>query len=264
MSKKFIKFQKLSFVQSLELGKNQRNRKIDKNNLYKIKKQMLESFDVIPPIIVNTITGNVIDGQTRKEAYSQLMAEGKLPKECMLKVMFVEIPEDEEIEAIINANTNSKNWSCDDYFDCYVKGDNVSYIMLKDFCTNHILTYDEKKNKMKFRYAAAMIKGRECQDELKHGSFTCTSDEILHGDMVHSELMDIIDILGLPMKVHWIGSMAISWNKFRDLHPYSEWRKMFKDKRDNVGFVRLPKENVKNWDVVFSTIHSYIDLKKAA
>ena len=79
-----------------------------------------------------------------------------------------------------------------------------------------------------------------------------------------NEMNEMLDIIGWPKRAHYIGPMAIQWHKYRDLHPYSEWRKMFKDKSDNVGFVRLPKENVKNWDVVFSTIHSYIDLKKAA
>ena len=266
--KNFLKFSEVSFDDTIGYGKNQRNRKINEANLSKIKKQMTESFDVIPPITVNVVTGNIIDGQTRHKAYLDLMLEGRLPEDTKLKVMFVEIDENEEIEAIINANTNSKNWSSDDYFDSYVKGENDSYAKLEEFCKNHSLTHDTKKDgkigKKKFRYAACMIKGKDCHNELKQGTFTCTDEEIEHGDKVHSEILDILETLELPTNVHWLGAMSLSWNRYRDMHSYSEWKEALETKKNHKRFIRLKKENQTDWNIVFNELHSFIDLKKAA
>ena len=264
MKKEFLNFSKVSYEEAKEFGKNQRNRKINRGNLQKIKKQMLESFDVIPPITVNAETMNIIDGQTRHKAFVELHEEGRIPSDWELKVMFVSIPEEDEIDAIINANTNSKNWSCDDYFESYVKGDNMSYVNLDYFCKHHELTFDSVKKKTKFRYGAAMVKGRECQEELKHGTFTCTEEELKTGDKVHNEILEILETIGWPKKVHWIGAMAIKWHEFRAKRPFSDWMKTIRSLSKRASLLRLNHENQADWDVVFSYILSKMDDEKKA
>jgi hypothetical protein len=256
--KKFENFNEVSYEEAKEFGKNQRNRKVKASNRAKIKKQMLESFDLIPPITVNTVTMNIIDGQTRWEAFIQLHEAGKIPSDWKLKVMFVNIDEDTEIDAIINANTNGFTWSCDDYFESYVKGEDPSYLKLDEFTKNHELTFDETKKvkKKKFRYAAAIIKGKDCQNELKRGTFTCTDEEVKEAEKIHDEMNEILDITGWTKRAHWLCAMAIQWHEYRKKRPYTEWRKAFKNLKDSINFQKMSHENQFEWNVVFGYVLS--------
>lgn len=264
--KKFENFNEVSYEEAKEFGKNQRNRQVKPSNRAKIKKQMLESFDLIPPITVNTVTMNIIDGQTRWEAFIQLHEAGKIPSDWKLKVMFVSIDEDTEIDAIINANTNGFTWSCDDYFESYVKSKNPSYIKLDEFSKTHELTYDPNKKckNKKFRYAAAIITGKDCQNELKHGTFTCTDEEVKEADKIHDEMNEILTITGWPKRAHYVPAMAIQWHKFRNRTSFNDWKKEFKNLKDTVSFIKQPHENQYDWNVVFRFVLSRIEDKKAA
>lgn len=263
--KKFSNFYEASYEEVKEFGKNQRNRKVKPSNRAKIKKQMLESFDLIPPITVNTVTMNIIDGQTRWEAFIQLHEAGKIPSDWKLKVMFVSIDVGIEIDAIINANTNGFTWSCDDYFESYVKGEDPSYLKLYEFSKAHELTYDDtkKKKKIKFRYAAAIMEGRDCSDDLKLGTFTCTDEEVKEAHKIHDEMNEILDIIGWPKRAHYIVPMAIQWHKYRVKRPFNEWRKTFKELKDKAYFQKMNHENQKQWSVVFGFVLSMIEDKAA-
>lgn len=118
---KFITFNIVSYNDTLKFGKNQENRAYNHAHLEKIKKQCISSMDTMPPITINVVTNHVIDGQHRLKAYQDLIKEGAIDPETRIKIMLVEIPIEDEKQAIIDANTNSKNWSLDDYIASYVK-----------------------------------------------------------------------------------------------------------------------------------------------
>ena len=140
-------FKLVSRDETNEFNSNSENRVINHGHVNKIKEQMKTSLNVMPPITINDITKNIIDGQHRLKAFQKLVDDGELPLDSRLPVMFVTISTDFEKEAIINANTNSKNWSLDDYIASYAKSNHI-YKQLDEWCSNHALTVDGNKKKI--------------------------------------------------------------------------------------------------------------------
>lgn len=239
-----------------EFNSNSQNRVINHGHVNRIKEQMRTSFNVMPAITINTTTKNVIDGQHRLRAFQKLVDDGELSIESKLPVMYVTISPSDEKVAIINANTNSKNWSLDDYIKSYSKS--ISYYkQLDEWCGNHALTVDG--NKKKYRYGASILTGVACSKQLKDGSFTLTLKDFERGEDVHSELLEIIEVLGKPSKGNYIEYMAVSWCQVRGLHPFREWLKELKTKKGTL--VKKPFSNKQDWDNIFSILLRAISLK---
>lgn len=254
---KFIRFGLVNYNQSKHFGLNQQNRAYNHAHLEKIKKQCETSLEAMPPITINTLTGHIIDGQHRLKAYQALIENNKLPRNSRIKVMYVEIPEDEEKQAIIDANTNSKNWSLDDYIASYAKAGIECYVVLDNWCKSHVLTSDNGKSK--FRYGAAIIAGKRCQKELKEGNFTFTEEDLEKAENVHAEMLEIVQVFNLQGKGSWIESLAASWYAVREMHDFKAWLKELKAKKQRL--MKLPKSNSRDWDSIFSQVHLAIDKK---
>lgn len=259
----FLRFDLVSYEDTLKFGKNQENRVESQSHLSKIKRQCETSFSTMPPITVNVITNHIIDGQHRLKAYQELVDKGVFSKKEKMKVMFVQIPENEEKQAIIDANTNSKNWSLDDYILSYSKAGIESYMKLHEWCLKHTLASDEgfagKEGKAKFRYGAAIITGRRCSSELKSGDFTFTEEELKRAEEVHAEMLEIVQLFGIKGKGAWIESLACSWVGVRNQHTFKVWFRELKKKKRS--FLKLPKDNSKEWDTIFGQAHLAIDKK---
>lgn len=254
---KFINFGLVSYNDTLEYGKHQENRAYNHSHLEKIKKQCLTSMETMPPITVNVITNHVIDGQHRLKAFQTLVASGELNENTTIKVMFVEIPLEEEKQAIIDANTNSKNWSLDDYISSYAKAGVVAYVKLDEWCKSHPLASDNGKSK--FRYGAAIITGKRCASQLKSGEFSFTENDLKRADEIHAEMLEIVEIFGLKGKGNWVECLAISWSEVRTQHDFRTWIKELKLKKGRL--LKLPKDNSKDWDTIFAQVHLAIDKK---
>lgn len=254
----FVAFDSVSFETSLAFGTHPENRLYNPAHVDQIKSQMVKSFDIIPPITVNRLTYHIIDGQHRHKAYQDLHKSGAIPSDSKLKVMFVDIPLMEEKQAIIDANTNSKNWTIEDYIMSYVRANVISYVRLDEWCKAHPLTSD--KGKAKYRYGATMITGRRCSGDLKNGRFTFTEEEFKRADDVHTELFEIVSLFGLKGKGMWIESLAKSWIDVRDQHDFRIWMDELTAKKQH--FLKLPKDNSADWDSIFAQAHLAIDKKK--
>lgn len=256
MNGKFIKFELVSYKESLKFGSNQGNRIISSSHLLKLKKQCLESLEILPPITINLVTGNIIDGQHRLKAYQCLIEAGAIEPERKIKVMFLEIPKEEEKKAIINANINSKNWSLNDYVLSYMKEGNDSYIKLEEWCKSHSLVSD--RGVIQYRYGAAILLGKGHRKNLKNGQFKLTEETLRIGDKVYKEIEEIVSILELgDLQNSWVESLAVSWNNVRKLSRFSEWRNALKENKDEL--VKLPKNKMKDWDIIFTKAYSFIE-----
>lgn len=250
---KFVKFEVLTADETKDFGRNEQNRLINHGHIEKLKKQWLESASIIPPITVNAVTKNVIDGQHRLESFQKLVESGDLPANSTIKVMWVEIPYEAEKGAIIRANTNSKNWSLDDYISSYAKAGLKNYVELDDWCKRHTLSFD--KNKSKYRYGSAIITGRRCAQELKDGTFAFTKEEADNAEIIHAELSEIIDLFELN-KGPFIESLAVAWHSKRSSFKFSDWLKAFKKKKSKI--MKMPKESSGDWCIIFDMIAGHI------
>lgn len=113
------------------------NRDINTGHIAKLKawlKQVAneKTFNSIPPILiaVDPLTGKVynIDGNHRQEAIKQLLEEG-----ITVVIRAVEIEVKDFAAAAREYNNSQRNWRATDYLRSFVKSENESYLILKDF-----------------------------------------------------------------------------------------------------------------------------------
>lgn len=260
MSTPMRRFTEVTASEAQQFSFHPRNRMIDRKHLQDIKKQMEKSFSTMPAITVNILTKHVVDGQHRLEAFKQLEEEGKLHCNAKLPVMFIEIPPENELGAIIDANINSKSWAPYDYIHSYIKDGNQNYITLDDWCKTHSLTANIKDpSRPKYRYGAVMMKGVTARVELAKGQFTVTEEQLNSAHQMHNESVKLIELFGLPFAGQWVEPMLISWYKYRNLDKFSSVVSYMK--RHIGGLKKLPKGTVSDWDSIFAKIHSGLDFK---
>jgi ParB-like chromosome segregation protein Spo0J len=234
------------------------NRQRNHGHVSKLKEQMKHSLKNFPPININKLTNHIIDGQHRLEAFQNLVKSGELPIDSTISVMYSNMPEEEEREAVINANTNSKNWSLDDFMKSFAEV-NAEYKKLENWGRNHSLCYDERSRKIKFRYAAAILKRQNCTKILKNGEFFISKEDEIKGEEMHSELVEILAVLKKRENGAFIESIVLSWTDVRTLHPFKEWLKELKLKKATID--KKPFSNKKDWDLIFSIVSTAINIK---
>lgn len=260
---KFVKFANVSLSEAKELTLNPLNRVVDDRHTDEIKRGMVDDFYAFDPIKVNIVTNHILDGQHRHKAFVELMEEHKLPEDTKLCVRFVEVPPEEEVSSFINANTNSKNWTTNDFFNVYYSMGTPSYVKLHDFCLEHLCTQD-KNNTPLLRYAGSIIKGKNVEKQIREGRFVCTDEELEEGHKKASELEDIMKVMGKTKTAHWFQCMAQQWSKIRGSHSFSEWIRGFKYCTGLVNFNRLPYETNQDWFNIFSFVSGKIKVGVAA
>lgn len=233
---------------------NPKNRTIVPNHLSRLKREMSECLWTMMPIVVNIITGNILDGQHRHKAYIDLMEAGELPKDYLLGVMYVSVPKEFELEAIERINNNNKCWAIGDFINRH--SDDDSYNNLIQFCLTHTLTCD--KNGPKVRYGSAMVAGKCCTNILKNGEFYATKEDFERAEQVHDEMLQIIEALGKEKKGGYIESLATTWMRFREHYEFNTWMKEF---NTNKKYSKMPSNNGKEWNTLFAIAHSNIEMK---
>ena len=267
-------FKNLTYEEVLSFGKAQRNRKINTqhvNDFYSIIKAGKSKINLndgtylvfgVIPVVVNPITSHIMEGQHRLAAFIKAYENGDIDDNARIMVAFWEI-EDEELENIITIDLNSKtkNWSVEDYMNSYAQYID-SYSMLMEFCKSHSLCHEFSntgREKLKYRYAAAMITGKGQQSALKAGTFSFTEEQYKNADTIHKELCDIRKKLGFPLIGTEIEYMAIEWYVQRN----------FTTAADILSLTYLPtsvreKKAVSrsDWRIVFSQLKDVIEKNK--
>lgn len=233
---------------------NKKNRKVERRHLLRIKREMQDVLWSMSPIIVNVVTGNIIDGQHRHRAFIELMEDGLVPKDYLLGVMYVSMSEEAELEEIERINNNNKQWSVATFVNKHI--DEESYNRLVEFGKSHLLTCD--KNGVKLRYTSSMVKGVCCTDLLKSGLFKASDEEFERAEHVHYEMLNLIEALDKPKKGPYLESMAMTWIKFRERYDFATWMEEF---NSTDKYKKMPSNNKKQWEELFAVAHSSIEMK---
>lgn len=258
------KFIELSAEDLKKVGFNPFNRKTNESHLRQIKRDMLVSLSDFPAIVINVITGNLIDGQHRVRAFLQLVKSGQLPEDAKLDVKLVEIENEEEFKTIININTNSKNWSIDDYIRTYVEQGIESYVLLDDFCKEGSpYLYDNKTKKRKYTYAAAILKPSVASsgNNLKYGLFEISHEDIDRGRKKLRELEDLNSVMKQSNKGQWFREFSKVWCVYSELfhHTMTEWKSELRKKS---YWIEKPTSKTQ-FVTMINAAHSAIELKKS-
>lgn len=264
MKKKIIRVENLgrhigyadvNFDKAKTFTLNKNNRPHDAYHLSRIKREMLECLEVMPPITVNVVTNNIVEGQHRHKAFIELIESGELSNDALLGVKYVSIPQEFELEAIRRANNNSKSWTLENYVGS--NSDIDSYAKLIEWCKTHTLTCEN--DKVKVRYGSAIVKGKGCTAILKKGTFNATDEEFERAEQIHDEMIQIIESLGKEKRGPFLESLATTWISFREQHDFSTW---MKELNSSVSYQRMPSNNSTQWKTLFAVAHSNIDMKK--
>lgn len=237
-----------------QFGKNQQNRMIDEKHVAKIKKGYVESLPYLPPITVNSVTGNIIDGQHRLQAFFELIEEGILKSDASILTRFIEADED-EVKLIQDANTKTKVWNQNDFINSY-RTVNDNYSKLTEWCLNHRLTH--KEGKPIYRYASAIIKGKSYGAKLKKGEFAVSDDEWKNAEENYNGIYSIIENCQLSTTGAYIESIALSW------FTHKNWLLSAFGNMDNfLAFLRKekmlvwknPHNSKQDWERVFTELY---------
>lgn len=245
------------------------NRTINNIHVKNIKEGLRNSLDLFPPITVNSNTLNIIDGQHRVTAFLELVNSGELPTTATLDVKYVNISPEDERECAVNANTCSKNWQLVDYINSF-SITNENYRILLDWCQKHPLCYpnvsktQKEKNNSKrdyrFRFASAILKQKSCATELKNGTLVITEDDLINASTLYAEIETILNLL--PSKPSALEYVAIKWCSVRNFQEWNTWIKYIKKMKDTKKFMELPRNNARDWEVIFNQILAEIYKKE--
>lgn len=263
MRNTFSNFELVSYNEAVNFTTNSENRKINRGHLKNLKKQWYSYAAIMPPITVNKLTNHITDGQHRWTSYIDMVKNGELAKDTKIKVMYVNIDPADEKDAIIAANTNSKNWVADDYVASYAKSGNEKYKKLTEWCKSHELACTKTKDeiKPKYIYGAAIITGNQCREELMKGEFSFTDEQLKRAESIHAEMVELKNAMNIQGSNSWVTTLAMSWHDFRGMHDFKAFLKELKNKMRSSYYKKLPKQSKKDFTTIFSQVHSTLDVK---
>ena len=81
----FKEFKEFTYEECKNLGVNQQNRLVDKSHCRSIRQQMVKYIDIMPPVVINEKTNNIIDGQHRIEAFKYLVENDMIDKNSVIR-----------------------------------------------------------------------------------------------------------------------------------------------------------------------------------
>lgn len=266
-------FKLLTYEEVKDFGRNQKNRQINEQhvndfvNVLKNKQWVpdedgdMVAYEIIP-VIYNPVFNHILDAQHKHKAYLKCIEQGIIPDNVKILVGYWPIY-NEELEHMItiDLNNKTKNWSLNDYMDCYSKYMDA-YAKLKSFCENHILCKKINKDgepQLKYRYGAAIVTGRGCEKVLKMGSLSFTEDQVALADIVHDEMVQIRHKLGIYKTSSEVEDMAKAWHTQRKIM----------NAKDIVSLKHIPSsvkerqiKSQKDWNEVFSILNNIVQQQK--
>lgn len=230
---------------------NEKNRKVNRNQVNKLKECLKEGRRFVSPIVVNSRNNHVIDGQHRLMAFKESINEGAIPAYSTIDVKFVYEDEKNEDKLICEMNSIAKKWGQADYVNFHMQSNKESYEKLNKWASSHSLTRRVSKNTVVpyLRYASAILTGKNCKDKLKNGTFTISDSDLERGNLVHDEMEKILDVMRLPKTGPHLEGMALEWNKYREkLTPIDRFIPYFKMTKTSL---KTNPTGSKDWHLIF-------------
>lgn len=203
------KYNDISIIK--EFKEIQGNRDKDVKFVRELKTIILQT-KIIAPCIININTNNILDGQHRRQAYIELREEGLIDETLELPVMYVDIPEEKEIE-IVNKLQKSHDWNTNTYYQVQIKIGNENITKFNDFIMNHPFLHTINKKgvkKAKGRYGQACVFGSNVSRLIKNNTLQCTDKDIELGYKVADATYSIFQILRQPSGA-WVEPMIQAW-----------------------------------------------------
>lgn len=196
------------------------NREVNQQHVKKLCKDLVNGDSVFfPPIIVDINTMCIADGQHRLTAYQMLWDKNKLTDN--IKVIFFDYPKD-VLPKVIKMNNQQKKWNTSDFAKSNIQTGDESMKLLYDFCYSCKLLFDERKKEPKYRYATALIFGKNLTKAIKEKTLSITKEDIDRGLQFYNECEEILKMINADKVGGWLEHFFGAWFDVRTDKMYEE------------------------------------------
>lgn len=178
------------------------------NKMYKKLKGKESLSSDFSPIKVDIKDYAILDGQNRFKAFCKCWDEGI---KAELKVEFVDIPFERRVEYLKNINTNSKNWSLEDYAKMLKNKDEVTYNKILSFALKNKYCHSNL-NKIKWRYTFQFLFGTNKTKELQDFNLKVYPKDLKKAQQLHDEIEKLFENIEIKMGAwfeHFVGAYRI-------------------------------------------------------
>lgn len=195
------------------------NRKINKAHLNKMFKFIMnDKFNgkFFPPILVDINTLIIVDGQHRKSAFLNALKNGK---DVNLRVIYVDIPEEDLKDVILSINNGSRDWQLLDFIENISNKDSMA--LINQFGENHTLTRKTNRKGEIIghcnRYTWAILFGKNITKEVRNNNISITKKQLEKGEILYNEIEKLYNALYPNVKIStWFESFCQAWYNIRN------------------------------------------------
>lgn len=154
------------------------NRPLNIEHVREIKRAMkLGAF--VPPIIIDSATEEIVDGQHRYQAACELWNEG-----IEYTILAIYHNYGNALDAAIVYNNKSRGWKTIDYVRAYIQQGRTSYILLQRFCETHELLMS--KTGCQYTAASEIITGSG--KNIINGLLKINEESLAQAEIIYREL----------------------------------------------------------------------------
>lgn len=180
------------------------NRPTNAEHVRSIKRAMkLGAF--VPPILVDSATNEIVDGQHRYKAACELWNEG-----IQYTLLAVYHDYGNALEAAITYNNKSKGWRTADYIRAYIAEGKTSYVLLQRFCATHKML---NGTQMQYKTALQIITGSS--NHLTDGLLRITEENLLNAEIIYHELELMAEITECTLIIR--RDHVLAWMQVREM-----------------------------------------------
>ena len=170
-------------------------------------------MDKFPPIVVDINTLQIIDGNCRFMAMSDVLNDGSM--DLTLRVVYEDASEEEFDQRVIDLNQGQKSWGLLDFIYNFSLRENENYKRLIEFCESEP-TLHKKDGNIIPRYAGAALLKKV--NDLKNSKLELTDEEVEIGHKVVEEATLIRKKFSEDVNANgggWYESYLRAWAEFR-------------------------------------------------
>lgn len=162
-------------------------------------------------ITINYRSNYITNGQHRLIAFKELLEEDGVIDDIMIAVLYKNIPEEEELQRIINTNRIQKSWGLENYAHSNVVTGSDSIKKIMDFAQDPSHTLCHKKDgRVNVRYTLPLIFGINCTSKFKVGKVEVSDEMLEKAHILHMEVEKMVDIWGYGQS-GYIESLIQGW-----------------------------------------------------
>lgn len=209
---------------------------------------------IASPIKVGIHTGNILDGQHRREAYMRLVKKGRIPSDIRIGAHFVDVAPEGELKKIQKYNLNAFKWNVGDYVQSEVKDCNPTF-MVFDELIRRVPGLYEGRGKTRYRIATAAICGvPHNTNAMMAGKFVANECDLPKAVTVSEEVKWILN--ETMSKPSALAEMMALWYKMRDSYPFREWQAAIKKRKKDI--MSRPRDTKVQWKIILDDLYTRI------